>query len=252
MPEYSPVLSILTATFELALAGYCLRAPGRREIQRLVALILVLLAGYQIIEVLVCGDPDEPLWARAAFADVVWLPPLGALLLLRLARDPSRPARRVWRHLVVLSLAIAAFFTVWVFADPRFVTGSVCKAVIALYLHPTNALEVYGAYYHVGLWVMMFGGIRLALVARDPIDRAHAADVAMGTVAFVVLALTTEVVFPGARNATPSIMCHYALALALFFLRLTRREARYGAHRSRFTLAPDARHPGDNPLSEGR
>jgi len=222
MPPYSPVLSIVTAVLELALAVSCLRAPGRREIQRLVALILVLLAGYQIIEVLVCGDPSEPLWARAAFADVVWLPPLGALLLWRLAR----PTRRIWRALVLLSLALAAFFTVWVFADPRFVTGSVCSAVIAFYTHPSNALELYGAYYHVGLWAMMFGGIRLALVAASPLDRAHAADVAMGTVAFVVLALTTEVVFPGTRNGTPSIMCHYAIALALFFARLTRREAR--------------------------
>lgn len=222
MPEYSPVLSIVTAVFELALAAWCFRARGRREIQYLVAVILVLLAGYQLIEVLVCGDPAEPAWARAAFADVVWLPPLGALLLLRLAR----PTRRVWRHLVTLSLALAGFFTVWVFADPMFVTGSVCRAVIAFYTHPTNALELYAAYYHVGLWVMMFGGIRVAMVAASPIDRAHAADVAMGTVAFVVLALTTEVVVPGTRNATPSIMCHYAIALALFFVRLARREAR--------------------------
>jgi len=225
MPDYSPVLSIATAAVELTIAGYCLVARGRREIQRLVALLLVLLAGYQIIEALVCAAPDDSLWARAAFADVVWLPPLGLLLLERLAA----PTRRVWRALVRLSLVGAAFFTVWVFADPLFVTGTVCKAVIAFYTHPTNALEAYGAFYHLGLWGMMFGGVRVALVAATPRDRAHAGDVAMGTIAFVVLALTTEVVFPGTRNATPSIMCHYAILLALFFVRLTLREARSDA-----------------------
>jgi len=40
----------------------------------------------------------------------------------------------------------------------------------------------------------------------------------------VVLALMTEVVFPGSRNATPSVMCHYGLFLAIMLARLARRE----------------------------
>ena len=222
MPTYSPVLSLVTAAFELGAAVWVWRAGGRRSIQRLLVALLVLLAGYQLIEVLVCHSDNDPFWARAAFADVVWLPPLGCLLLLRLAN----PAGRGWRRAVQVQLALAAVLTVWVFADPLFVTGTVCKAVIALYTHPTNALEVYGAYYHIGLWAMLVGGLRVALGAADPVDRQHAGDVVLGTGAFVVLALTTEVVFPGARGATPSVMCHYALLLALAFVRLAHREAR--------------------------
>ena len=222
MPDYSPLLSLLTAAFELAAFVWCLRARGRRPILRNVALTLLLLAGYQLIEVAVCHAPHEPFWARLAFADVVWLPPLGLVLLHRLAA----PTRALWGWLVRLSLALAAFLSVWVFADPRFVTGTVCKAVIAIYTHPTNALEAYGAFYHIGLWSMIIGGIQLARAAATPTDRAHAADLAMGTVAFVVLALTTATVFPGTREATPSVMCHYALVLAVFLVRIARREHR--------------------------
>ena len=222
MPDYSPLLSLLTAAFELAAFVWCLRARGRRPILRNVALTLLLLAGYQLIEVAVCHTPHEPFWARLAFADVVWLPPLGLVLLHRLAA----PTRALWGWLVRLSLALAAFLSVWVFADPRFVTGTVCKAVIAIYTHPTNALEAYGAFYHIGLWSMIIGGIQLARAAATPTDRAHAADLAMGTVAFVVLALTTATVFPGTREATPSVMCHYALVLAVFLVRIARREHR--------------------------
>lgn len=222
MPEYSPVLSIVTAAFELAAFVWCLRAGGRREVQRLVALLLLLLAGYQLIEVAVCHAPHQVWWARLAFFDVVWLPPLGLALLHRLAR----PTRAPWGWLVRGSFALAGFLAVWVLVDPAFVTGTVCKAVIAFYTHPTSALEAYGAFYHLGLWSMIGGGIHLARAAGNEVDRAHAADLAMGTVAFVVLALTTEAVFPGAREATPSLMCHYALVLAVFLVRICRREAR--------------------------
>lgn len=226
VPDYSPILSIFTAAFELAACAWCMRAGGRRPILNNVALTLLLLAGYQLIEVAVCHAPHDPFWARLAFADVVWLPPLGLVLLHRLAV----PTRAVWGWLVRLSLAGAAFLSVWVFADPRFVTGTVCKTVIAIYLHPTNALEAYGAFYHLGLWSMIIAGIQLARTATSAVDRAHAADFAMGTVAFVVLALTTATVFPDSREATPSVMCHYAIVLAVFMVRIARREHRSGTN----------------------
>ena len=235
MPAYSPALSLVTAAFELAVAAHTARAPGRPAVRRLVVAILVLLAGYQLIEVAVCHDPADPFFARLAFADVVWLPPLGCALLLALAGG----GRRVARAVVGTQATLAAFFSVWVFADPRFVTGSVCQAVIAFYTHPTNALEAYGVLYHLGLAGMMFGGIRLAVAAATPTDRAHAADLAMGTVGFVVPALLTEVVIPGTKNATPSLMCHYALVLAIFLARLARREQRAFTAAARAEAAPD-------------
>ncbi len=222
MPEYSPILSILTAAFELGAAAWVLRARGRPEILRPVAAILFFLAGYQLVEVFVCRAPEDTFWARLAFADVVWLPPLGCLLIARL----GAPVRRVWRVAVVAMYAIAAFWTVWVFVDPSFVTGTVCQAVIAMYIHPTHALEFYGAFYHLGLWAMIVGGMRVMLRAEASIDRHHAGDAVLGTVAFIVLALMTEIVFPGARNATPSVMCHYGLMLALTLTRLAMREHR--------------------------
>ncbi|PKN54291.1 MAG: hypothetical protein CVU56_27360 [Deltaproteobacteria bacterium HGW-Deltaproteobacteria-14] len=222
MSTYSPALSIATAAFELGAAAWALRGPGRPEVLRPLALLLVLLAGYQVAEVFVCAAPHDVFWARVAFADVVWLPPVGWLLLLRLAR----PERRRWGHLTAGAFAIAGFFTVWVFADPRFVTGSVCQAVFASYTHPTLALEAYGAFYHLGLWGMIGGGIAALVHLDGPRERAHVADFLAGTVTFVVLALTTEVVYAPARDATPSIMCHYALALAIFLARVIWRERR--------------------------
>jgi len=220
MPEYSPLLSIFTAAFELIVAAMTLRAAGRQDVRRLVALILIFLAGYQIIEVFVCQSPEDTFWARLAFADVVWLPSLGCALVARL----GAPVARIWRNVLYGMFALSAFWSVWVFVDPQFVTGTVCKTVIAMYIHPTSALEFYGVFYHLGIWAMIIAGMRVMLRAEDKTDRYHAADFVLGTVGFVVLALMTEVVFPGSRNATPSVMCHYGLFLAIMLARLARRE----------------------------
>lgn len=225
MPEYSPLLSIFTAAFELIAAALILRAAGRASVQRLVALILIFLAGYQLIEVFVCRAPEDTFWARLAFADVVWLPALGCALAARL----GAPIRKGWRWALYGMFAVASFWTIWVFVDPLFVTGTVCKAVIAFYTHPSSALEFYGACYHLGLWAMIVGGLRVMLRAKAEIDRHHAGDLVLGTVGFVVLSLMTEVVFPGAREATPSVMCHFGLFLAFMLVRLARRE--HLAHR---------------------
>lgn len=219
---YSPDLSIATAAFEIAAAVWALRSPGRPAILRTTALILVLLAGYQLIEVFVCANPSELLWARAAFADVIWLPALGCLLTVQLAR----PRRAFWARAANAGLLVAGAFTVWAFIDPDFVSRSVCQAVIASYTTPSSAYELYGAAYHLGLWGMVFGGVAAMAHIDRPVDRAHLADVVMGTAGFIIPALLTQVLVPEAIDAMPSVMCHYALVLGIFLTRLVARERR--------------------------
>jgi len=227
MLAYSPTLSIATAAFELTAAAWVLRAQGRREVLRTVAATLVFLAGYQLLEVFVCHAPHETLWGRAAFADVVWLPPLGWLLLLQLSR--SLRLSQGWRQATWVAFGLAGFFSIWSFVDPDFVTGTVCQTVFATYAQPSSAFVFYGAFYHLGLWGIIFGGLALLRRLQDPLDRAHVADFVTGNAAFVVFALTTEIVYAPSADATPSIMCHYALILAVFLTRLAWREHRAAA-----------------------
>ncbi len=222
MPAYSPWLSVVTALFEISVAWWALRSPGRRSILRPVAAVLLLLAGYQLIEVLVCHDPGTPLWARAAFAVVVWLPPLGCLLVLRLAA----PKRRLWTWLVGVSFAAATILTVWVLVDESFAKLAVCKAVIAVFETPGVAYDVFGVCYHFGMWGTMFGGAYAMVRVEDPRDRAHLGDIVVGNTAFVVVTFATELSVPGTVDATPSVMCHYALILALLLTRVVARERR--------------------------
>jgi hypothetical protein len=89
---YLPWLSIATAVFELVAAGWVLRGAGRQTIKIHTALLLVLLASYQIAEVWVCADTSALLRARIAFCCIVWLPTVGLSLMSQYEGGPSRGA----------------------------------------------------------------------------------------------------------------------------------------------------------------
>ncbi len=222
MMPYSPTLSLLTAAFEIGAAGWAITGPGRPHIRRAAAAILVLLASYQLIEVFVCAAPTNQLLARAAFATVIWLPPLGVYLLTLLAK-PKHP---MLARLPIAMFATAAGFAIWVFVDPVAVTGTVCHAVIATYTNESSVFELYAWFYQLGLLGMMLAGVSAVLNTTDSLDRQHLADVTMGTIGFVVPAITNVAVVPAAAGSIPSVMCHYALVLGIFLARMVARERR--------------------------
>jgi hypothetical protein len=219
---YSPTLALCTAAFEITVAVLAFRSPGSRPILRTTGGILLLLAGYQLLEVFLCGHPESSLGARLAFADVIWLPPMGVLLILELAA----PTHRVLRRLVGSLFVVAAFLATWILLDPGFVRLTICQAVIATYHSASPLYTFYGAFYQLGLFAMMLGAAFGLVHCEDKGLRRHLADVQAGTIGFVVPALLLEVVRPEFSGSMPSVMCHFALVLAIFLARLVLREKR--------------------------
>ncbi len=222
MTAYSPTLSLLTAGIELSVAAWALSGPGRTRITRPTAALLILLAGYQLIEVFVCATPSNVFLARAAFANVIWLPPLAVYLITLL----SKPKHPILARLPLVMFATAGGFAIWVFVDPTAVVGTVCHAVVATYDNQSSVYDLYAWFYQLGLLGMMIGGVSAVLNTENDLDRRHLADITMGTIGFVVPAITTVAVVPAAMGSTPSVMCHYALVLGLFLTRMVARERR--------------------------
>jgi hypothetical protein len=221
--EYSPVLALATALFEVVVAVWALRGPGDRSIVRTTASILFLLAGYQVVEVAVCANVGAPgVLPRLAFLDVTWLPPLGLVLVAQLHRPRSRVFHVASRTMLAAALGIAA----WIALDRSFATASVCSAVYARYMHVTPRFVVYAGFYWLGLFGMvLFSGLG-ATTSTDPHRRRLLAQVLFGTVGFVVPAVITSWFAPTASGALPSIMCHFALILAAFLARMIALERR--------------------------
>lgn len=223
MNGYSPILAIGTGAFEVLAAAWVLRIPGRTQFLRPIAAILVFLAGYQWLEVFACGNAGDTTWARLALADVIWLPPLGVTLVSRLAAPDDTRYRWFSRLMFVIAAGLAAY----VLTDPGFVRRTICQSVIATYHTPGMVYQIYGGFYQFGLMAMIFGAAIGMSKTEDHVLRKHLCDVQVGTLGFVLPALITELVLPQFNASTPSVMCHYALALAIMLVRLAQAERRY-------------------------
>ncbi len=219
--DYSPVLAVVTAAFEIAVAVWALRGPGQRRIVRTTSAILLLLAGYQIAEVAICANVAAAGFTpRLAFIIVTWLPALGLLLIAQLLR----PGSRTLTGSAYAMLAAAAGIVVWIVVDRSFASASVCNAVYARYTHAMPRFLIYSSFYWLGLLGMIaFSGYG-AKTCRDPRRHRQLVQIFVGTVAFVALAMSTSWFVPPARGALPSIMCHYALLFAVALTRLIHLE----------------------------
>ena len=224
--EYSPVLAIATAAFEVLVVGWAFATRLRAKPSGVVATtgtILLLLAGYQIAEVAICADVSASgFLPRLAFIIVTWLPPLGLLLIAQLRRPRSGPT--YWSAYGML--AAAAGIVVWIAVDRSFATASVCNAVYARYAHAMPRFLAYSSFYWLGLAGMALLSGRGAMTCRDPRRRRQLVLLFAGTLAFVLPSIALSWLVPATRGALPSILCHFALLLAAFLARLVYLEGK--------------------------
>ncbi len=225
--DYNPLLSVATASLEIGAGIWALRGPGRKPILRATAAILFLLAGYQIVEAVFCTGLlafSGSFLPRLAFVVVAWLPPTGLLLLARLY-----PTQKPYLHWYAYGMYLfCAALVLGIATDPQFVTTSVCMIVFARYTNPTPLYQTYGFFYQSGLFGLLTLSALGVIAADDRRQRLLLGQLLLGSIAFIFPSLVTVSAIPIADNALPSIMCHFALLLALFLIRLVaieRREA---------------------------
>jgi hypothetical protein len=153
---------------------------------------------------------------RLAFIVVAWLPPTGLLLVAQLYPTRTQTVHRYAFAMYLFCLALVAGITV----QKTFVSESVCMIVFARYTNPTPLYRLYGIFYQTGLFSMLLLSAYGVTVCDDHRQRLLLGQVLLGSIAFIFPSLATVAVFPIADNALPSIMCHFALLLALFLIRL--------------------------------
>jgi hypothetical protein len=235
MPSYSPALAMATGLLELLAAAWVLNSPGRKSILRPTALILILLAGYQFAEVAVCARPAALVYSRIAFLDITWLPPVGIWLVYRLL--PRAPRRAL---VPAVFFAAAAAMSAWIALDPGAITRSVCQTVTARYFHGPAFELAYGMFYQLGMAVLIFWpALRMAGVG-DADARGHLACVQTGVLGFVLPSLFLRLVVNEPAGLLPSVMCHFAVTLAVGLVVLAQRERRLGAGQSQGAQASHA------------
>lgn len=209
---FSPPVMLATFIIEIAGAVYVLVRFGTATIARLAALILVNLAVFQLAEWNVCEGSfgvSADTWAKLGYVSITLLPALGFHFATKLAGTTR------WRSIVLPYIA-AGCFAVLFLAVEHGIKGSVCLGNYVLFELDRQLVSWYTLYYYGMLLIGVMYSFKMARAAEMSESRKRALKgLGVGYCAFIIPSTAVAIANPGVIHGMPSIMCGFAVLLAL-------------------------------------
>jgi len=206
---------IATMAIEFSLAVYTIVRYKMTPVVRLITLMLVFLGTFQLAEYFVCtGSSSITIpWSKVGFVAITALPPLGLHIMHQLAGKQER-------KLVYLAYASMAAFMVFFLLATDVFTGHKCTGNYVIFQFSANVTGAYSVYYFGWLTAGIGLGAQWAneLMAKGKAQLTRLQTVRgliIGYLVFLVpsgLAMTFK---PDSRRAIPSVLCGFAILLAL-------------------------------------
>ncbi|HET6747020.1 MAG TPA: hypothetical protein VFH06_02865 [Candidatus Saccharimonadales bacterium] len=172
--------------------------------------ILVGLAVFQLAEFNVCEGAwgvDSLMWARIGYVAITLLPPLGLHLATKLA-GKKQPI------LVGISYLSAAAFAILFLFVGHGMTAQQCLGNYVIFSIASWSVIPYTIYYYGWLVVAVAYSIYWALRRKGAVRSALLA-LAVGYLAFIIPTTAVNIIDPSTIAGIPSIMCGFAIILAL-------------------------------------
>lgn len=214
---FSPPVMLATLIIELALAVYVVFRYKLNEVSRLVVTILCGLALFQLAEYNVCEGAwgmDSLMWARIGYVVITLLPALGIHLATKLAGE-KRPIL-----IGAAYLTAAVFAAIFLFVGHGMQTQE-CLGNYVIFAIAPGAIIPYTIYYYGWLLVAVYyswhAGRRLS--ARPKKKALY--SLALGYLSFILPATAANIIAPATLAAIPSIMCGFAVILAVVLATVT-------------------------------
>lgn len=205
---FSPPVMMATFLAEVTLAGYVLWRYRMSVLARLVTVMLVSLATFQLAEYFVCGGMgmDARAWSRIGYAAITLLPPLGLHITHVIAKRPMN-------RLTGLAYANSALWMgLFLFSQSAF-TGYTCGGNYVIFQLKPPLGDLYFAFYYIWLLITMYQASRLAKKASARARNALTAQV-LGYAAFMLPTSIISLLWPHTAKGLPSIMCGFAVIYA--------------------------------------
>jgi hypothetical protein len=173
------------------------------------------LATFQLAEYFVCtgiGSMAAP-WSRVGFVAITAVPPLGLHMMHVLAGKPNR-------RLVYGAYGTMAAFMAYFLLSPGTFTGHECTGNYVIFQFTPNVTGTYGVYY----FGWLIAGIGLGwnwaneLKAKGKAAARQLQTVQgliLGYLVFLVPSALSMSVKPSVRRGIPSVLCGFAVLLAL-------------------------------------
>jgi len=204
----------MVATFiiEIVAACYMVWRYKMDTAARLITALLVFLAIFQLAEYMICGSfgMDGMTWSRIGYVSITFLPPLGIHLATVIAKK-----KLPW--LVGASYASMLAFIFFFAYIGAAITSQVCQGNYVIFDMAPGSVLWFTLYYYGWLLAGVVLCIRWAQGATKAQSRGlH--GLAFGYLAFILPTTTVNIIDPATMAGIPSIMCGFAVLLALLLV----------------------------------
>lgn len=211
---FSPTVMLATFLIEALGALWVLLRYRSSKAAWLIVAVLTALGVFQLAEYMVCEGAfglSSLDWARVGYVAITALPPLGLHLGMVIAGK-----RQPW----LLAMAYgsgAAFALLFLFAGAG-IQSQVCLGNYVIFKVAPYAVKFYALYYYGWLLAALVYMSRWRSRLRQLKKRRALGWLMAGYAMFVVPTTLVNIVRPETIAGIPSIMCGFAVALALVLL----------------------------------
>ncbi len=212
--DWKPTVALITIFVEFLLVIFSFRVKTQKNIKYPIISILILLLSYQISEFFICMRiGDSLLLSKMAFLIILWLPAIGIDLIFRLMSGKVN----------IIYYFPALILAIFVLLGKDFVTSAVCNVFWAKYKNENMLYLFYSIYYELGQIGMIYLSL-YGIIKSDNMKTRYSLGLILGaTIIFVLFAFLFVVAVPSALGALPSVMCHFAVFLAISLFVILKR-----------------------------
>ncbi len=210
---FSPEAMMVTLLIEFVGAIWVAARYRLNQVGWLVVALLVFLGTFQLAEFLICEDPrlSGHMLAQIGYMSITMLPPLGVSLAMAIAKKKS-----LIMQLVMYGMA-AAFIIYWGFFKFS-IDGEKCYGNYVFIEAHNDAMWVYGTYYYVFLAIGTAMSLYWSFKTSDKREALALRLLTLGYVVFIVPTIAVAIMRPSVDNSIPSVMCGFAVFLALVLI----------------------------------
>lgn len=207
---FSPPVMIATFAIEIILAVYVTAKYKLNSVTRPAVAMLFFLAVFQLAEYNVCEGAfgvDSLSWSRLGYVAITTLPPLGIHMAVRMAGERQRA-------LIAGSYLVGALFAGYFLFSGFGITSQACLGNYVIFEVAPGSVLPYTLYYY-GL---LFVGVYYCITRAHKVALHKAAALRALAVGYAVLLIPTtlaNIIDPKTMAGIPSIMCGFAVFLAL-------------------------------------
>ncbi len=207
MNNLDGIVSLLIACIEIVLLVNLVVFADKNKENILIYFMILLLAGYQVFEYLICGiGLESSFMAYLAFAVISFLPPLSFLLVFSHLKIKSKA-----KPLIFLP---AIFFIIYYGSVINEFAVVKCSVLYASYNYPLGTL--FGAFYYLPIFISFFLLYRNLNDRTIPVKQTrlliigHYFIIVPVVASFILLLLN----LPGLLGVIESILCKFAFGYA--------------------------------------